>query len=197
MLLKTNAGGVCFFDGKSFRYKFCYNRAMKTFVWIVGKPGCGKTTVARLLENQEDSKVFSYGKLLREAQPRPGVDGYSLADYERVNEILNMSAMITPHIIIDGNPYSKLGFDSLSEIMISFDVIKIVHLKISDEVALRRLEARGFPIHDEEIQQERIYNFNRYLLPIIRDYAQKHNILEIDAQYLSPVVIVSKILQWV
>jgi adenylate kinase family enzyme len=66
---------------------------------------------------------------------------------------------------------------------------------VSDEVALQRLEARGFPIHDEKEQQDRIDNFNNNLLPLLKAYAGLNKIFEVDTEDLPPNIIATKILE--
>jgi adenylate kinase family enzyme len=167
---------------------------MKTLIWVVGMPGSGKTTVTKLLENLTESKLFSYGKLLQQVQPQPPSGIYSVSDYEELNQILINDSFINHNIIIDGNPHSKLGFEHLSIIKSHFDEVKVVHLHVTEEVALRRLEERGFPIHDEAEQKERIANFNSNLLPLITDYWRQNKIFQINTEELPPSLIASMIL---
>lgn len=167
---------------------------MKTLIWVVGIPGSGKTTVAKWLENLTEGKLFSYGKLLKQAQPQSESGEYTQEDCEKANQILIDDSFICHNIIIDGNPYSKSGFDLLSRITSHFDEVKIVLLLVTDEVALARLEERSFPIQDEVEQNERIDNFNSNLLPLITDYWKEHKIFQIDTEAFPPKLIASKIL---
>ena len=167
---------------------------MKTLFWVLGKPGCGKTTVANLIETLEGANLFSYGRLLEQVQPQPDSGGYKIEDYKKVVQVVTETSFVNPNIIVDGNPYSKEGFESLSQIGKSFDEVKLVHLIVSDETASQRLESRSLPIHDEEGQQVRIDNFNQNLLPMIIEYGKRNRVIEIDTEELPPDLIVSKIL---
>jgi adenylate kinase family enzyme len=166
---------------------------MKVLVCLVGKPGSGKTAVANCLGVLEGAKIFHYGKLLKQVQPFPGTGGYTVADRSRVNEIIADAALLNLLVIVDGNPYSKQGLDFLWGSREKFDHTIVVHLTVSDEVALRRLEERGFPIHDVSVQRSRIERFNQKLLPLIVAYAKEHGVLTIDTTNLPPGVIAAKI----
>jgi adenylate kinase family enzyme len=167
---------------------------MKTLIWVVGIPGSGKTTVTKLLDNLTEARLFSYGKLLRQAHPQPDSGDYSVADYEKVNQILIKDSFVYNNIIIDGNPYTKEGFDHLTKIKIHFDSVVLVQLQVSDKVALARLKERGFPIQDETQQKKRIENFNSNLLPLISDYGKQNKILQVHAEILPPNLIATEIL---
>jgi adenylate kinase family enzyme len=136
---------------------------VKKLIWIIGKPGSGKTTIGHTLSELKEGVVhFSYGQLLKEVQPNPGVDGYSMQDREKVNEIIIQASLNYVVVVIDGNPYSQIGFGFIDQIRHGFDEVKVVHLCISDSQALSRLEERGREVlaHDGAVQADRIKNFN-------------------------------------
>lgn len=167
---------------------------MKTLIWLVGKPGCGKTTVANILANLDGAKLFSYGKLLQQVKSDPGPGGFSNEDREKVNEIIASTAQINQTIIVDGNPYAKAGLEVLSLLKDQFDEIRIVHLCIADEIALARLEERCFPIKDDARQQARIDFFNRKLLPLIEAYGTQQRVYALNVEKISPSMVAAKIM---
>jgi adenylate kinase family enzyme len=160
---------------------------MKKFVWIIGKPGSGKTTVGDCLAERNDSMHLSYGELLKNVQPHPAADGYSMEDREKVNEIILEASKNHSTIVVDGNPYSKIGFGFLEQIKSGFDALYIVHLLINDTDALLRLENRNRKVlaHDGSSQKERIQNFNTKLLPLIEEYKGDGIVNEIAVDGLS------------
>lgn len=161
---------------------------MKIFVWIIGKPGSGKTTVGDLLAKSETGVVhFSYGQLLKKVQPAPSTEGYTMEDREKVNKIILEASKNYSGIVVDGNPYSKVGFGFLDQIKIGFDVVSIVHLIIDDAEALARLNNRNREVlaHDGSSQEERIRNFNTKLLPLIEEYKGDGIVNEIAVDGLS------------
>ena len=158
------------------------NVEMKTLIWIIGKPGSGKTTVGSILGKTSGTKHFSYGQLLKEAQPNPSLKGYSAEDREKVNEILVLASNSHHMIVVDGNPYAKIGFGFLGQVKKFFDSVTVVHLLMTDEAALARLIDRNREVlaHDGSSQKDRVDNFNKNLLPLIVEYATTHSVFEIE-----------------
>jgi adenylate kinase family enzyme len=155
---------------------------MKTFVWIIGKPGSGKTTVGDSLSKLKEAiEHFSYGQLLKEVQPDPQEGGYSMEDREKVNEIILRASQSHSVVVVDGNPYSQIGFGFIDQIRKGFDQVKVIHLCINDETALLRLNRRGREVlaHDGSEQKDRVISFNEKLLPLIQEYSRSYDITEI------------------
>ncbi len=161
---------------------------MKKFVWIIGKPGSGKTTVGDYLGEASDTIHLSYGELLKNVQLNPSAEGYSMEDRQKANEIILEASKKHSVIVVDGNPYSKIGFGFLNQIKAGFDTIHIVHLLLDDTDALFRLNNRNREVlaHDGSSQEERIRNFNTKLLPLIEEYKRDKVISEIAVGGLSP-----------
>lgn len=160
---------------------------MKKFIWIIGKPGSGKTTVGDYLAETGDTIHLSYGELLKKVQPTPSAEGYTIEDREKVNEIILEASKNYFVTVVDGNPYSKLGFGFLDQIKTGFDTVHTFHLVIDDAVALLRLKNRNREVlvHDGGSQEERIQNFNTKLLPLIEEYKRDGIVNEIAVGELS------------
>ncbi len=157
---------------------------MRKFVWIIGKPGSGKTTVGDYLAHTSDIVHLSYGELLKKVQPNPTSDGYSMEDRQKVNGILLEASRKHSITAVDGNPYSKLGFGFLDQIKTGFDTMHVVHLIIDDADALSRLKSRDrkMLVHDGDSEEERIQYFNSNLLPLIESYKSDKTVLEIEVK---------------
>lgn len=157
------------------------------FILIIGKPGSGKTTVGNLLSNGDNIGHFSYGQLLRDIQPNPPLEGYSTEDREKVDQLLIQASDAFTTIIVDGNPYSKIGFGFLDRIEKFFNRVLVFHLLINDRQALARLEGRNREVsaHDGTSQKERIDNFDQKILPLIQKYKEGHTINEIDVSEMT------------
>jgi len=160
---------------------------MKKFVWIIGKPGSGKTTVGDYLAEANGVTHLSYGELLKKVQPAPSEDGYSMEDRQKVNKIILNASKTHSITVVDGNPYSKIGFGFLDQMRKDFDALYVVHLIIADKEALHRLKNRNREVlqHDGDSQVERIQNFNTKLLPLIKEYKRDNVVYEIAVGGLS------------
>lgn len=168
---------------------------MKTFVWIIGKPGSGKTSVGDFLVNLNKNIVhYSYGELLKKVQPSPGLEGYTLIDRQRVNEIIIEAGRDYSVVVVDGNPYSQVGFGFIEQIENNFDQVKVVYLDVDDKTALARLHNRGREVlvHDGTTQEDRINNFNQKLLPLIEEYSNDHSVVTIKVEEGDLVEVVAK-----
>lgn len=138
--------------------------------------------MGNLLGETSGARHFSYGQLLKEVQPNPSLEGYSAEDRERINEILVLASNSHHTIVVDGNPYAKIGFGFLGQVEKFFDSVTVVHLFITDEAALARLIDRNRKVlaHDGSSQKDRVDNFNKNLLPLIVEYATTHSVFEIE-----------------
>ncbi len=155
---------------------------MKTLIWLIGKPGTGKTTVGDSLQNGLTARHFSYGQLLKDIQPSPSLEGYSEDDRRKVNETIVSASKTYSTIIVDGNPYSRTAFGFIDVMRPHFDKIFVLHLTIDDTEALTRLEKRGreVPAHDGSSEKDRVASFNTKLLPLIQESREEYDIRDID-----------------
>ncbi len=113
---------------------------MKVLVWLIGKPGAGKTTVGEMIERKiAGAKHFSFGQLLREIEPDPSPQGYSDESRKQVRERIIGASASHPLVIVDSNPYIR-GFFFVDLMRSHFDVVKVFQLVVADDVAHARLE---------------------------------------------------------
>ena len=170
---------------------------MKRLVWLMGKPGSGKTTLGQLLAEQIlDSVHFSFGELLKEIQETPNPEGYTLGDRQRVYDFLKEKSADVRTMIVDGNPYPPTNFDRRRQLDDLFDTTINIHLTCDDESALKRLEERNREVllHEGIDNKARILNFNTIVLPEIKKAEQKYTVLAIDTNTSSKKDLVEKIL---
>ena len=169
---------------------------MKTLVWIIGKPGSGKSTVGNFLSKSNDITHFSYGDLLKQTHPNPPTSGYTQADRDAVNTLITEASAKYDVVVVDGNPYSTTGFGFLEEVKESFNAIVTIHLLIEDSIALERLISRNREVlqHDGKTEKDRIQNFNERLLPLIIDNTERYSIYEIDVTNLRSEEVAKKVL---
>jgi len=169
---------------------------MKTFVWLIGKPGSGKTTVGNFLAQSDGIVHFSSSALLKEVQPNPGPEGYSMEDRKKVLEVYFKARDQYDVIIVDGNPYSEMGLHIIDLIAPYFDATHIIHLTIDDDKALARLTERDREVlaHDGTTEEDRLKRFNIKLLPLIEAYKQYEKVIEIDVGDSNSEAVAQKIL---
>lgn len=140
---------------------------MKTgLVWLIGKPGSGKTTVGgHLAYLYEYIEYYSFSTLLKEFQKEVGDEGFHQETRDKVYSLLaELSGRKL--VIVSGNPYTSRSFNDMKKLTLSFSVI---HFSAPDHLVLERLNARGREvfIHDGSSQEERLKKFNNNVQPLI------------------------------
>ncbi len=152
---------------------------MNTLVWLIGKPGSGKTTVGQSIAKlKPDAVHFSYGRLLEEVRPNPSIEGYTLEDRKKADQIILNARSTYPVIILD----SQVGYGLIERIKDFFDEVKVIHLCLEDSEALLRLQLRDRKIlmHDGSTHADRIKSFNERQLPLILGYKESLDVTEIS-----------------
>ena len=170
---------------------------MKTLVWLMGKPGSGKSTVGKLLQEKiENCSHFSFGELLKEMQKTPAPEGYTLDDQQRVYDFIKDRVPGNNVLVIDCNPYPPKRSGEHEQLDYLFDEVVNINLICSDEEGLSRLESRGREIlaHDGSKSEDRLNNFNNVVLPEIEKSRALSNIIDISTERSSPEEIVDLIL---
>jgi len=170
---------------------------MKTFVWLIGKPGAGKTTVGDGLASLKQARHFAYSDLLKQVQPNPPATGYEDSDRDKVNQMIVEASNDVDVVLVSGNPYSSVGFGFLEQIRSHFSKILVIHLVISDGVTYQRLLARNREVlvHDGKNELDRVANFNDNLLPLINTYKIKNEIIEIDVTDMTKAQVITAVSQ--
>ncbi len=151
---------------------------MKTLVWIIGKPGSGKTTIGQSISKSMNEAIhFSYGQILQEVRPNLSVKGYTIEDRKKADLIILKASNNYQVIIVD----SQVGFGLIERIKDFFDEVKVIYLCLEDSEALLRLKLRDRKIlvHEGSTHEDRIKSFNEKQLPLIKKYRESFDIKEI------------------
>ncbi|MGF1578948.1 MAG: adenylate kinase [Gemmataceae bacterium] len=129
---------------------------------LVGPPGSGKGTQARLLHERLNFQHIGTGDLLREAIKRntpagqhakPFVDQGSLVPDTIVNEMVEelMSGKEHPdHFVLDGYPRTLTQATFLDGLLqrVHLELDAVVHLDVADEIIIERLAGEQGPPSD-------------------------------------------------
>lgn len=140
---------------------------MKTgLVWLIGKPGSGKTTVGEYLSLSHDHiEYYSFSALLKQFQKEVGEDGFHQETRDKVYTLLaDLSARKL--VIVSGNPYTPTSFGDMKKLTSLF---RVIHFSAPDTLVLERLNERGRVVfvHDGSSQEERLKKFNDNVQPLI------------------------------
>lgn len=142
---------------------------MKTgLVWLIGKPGSGKTTVGEYIAEQNDGiEYYSFSSLLKKFQENIGPEGFFQETREKAYDLLREISN-TKLVIVSGNPYTKATFLDMKRITERLDV---VYLDAPDELVMERLTLRNRDVlvHDGASQKERLEKFNENVIPLINE----------------------------
>jgi adenylate kinase len=159
---------------------------------ILGTPGAGKTTQARLLADYLGCKWFSMGDLIREkvtGQDRKDMlSGKIISDDVTLDIIDNTLAKIdtkTKEAIFEGNPRSipQAKWWIKQEQAGRYKITAVIHLVASPEVAEKRLVNRGrLDDHDDNVVDTRFAEYHKSIAPTL-DYLKRHGVTvhEVDA----------------
>jgi adenylate kinase len=163
---------------------------------ILGEPGSGKGTQAKLLAEKLSLAHISSGDLLREFAQGDSPKAKIVADLLKTGQLLPFEMVLEvcePKLkesksgfVLDGVPRNR----SQAEYMDSFfkenglTLDLVIYLTLTDEEALKRLLKRA-QLEDrsddnEMVIRERLKVFHEATQPIIEYYRQQGKLLEID-----------------
>lgn len=162
---------------------------------ILGAPGSGKGTQAKLLAEKFKLTHISTGQLLRSESQKDTEKGKliakllsegSLLPFETVLELLEPVVQSSPQFILDGTPrdlhqaeYLEYFFQKLN---ISLD--KVLYLNIPKDESLKRLLKRAETEHRSDDNSQTILHrldvYEKETLPVIEYYQKQNKLIEID-----------------
>jgi adenylate kinase len=159
---------------------------------ILGTPGAGKTTQARLLAEHLGCPWFSMGELIRDkvtGQDRKDMLAGKIIDDEVTLGIIDKALQpidtAKGECIFEGNPRSipqaKWWLKQIKSGR--FKVKAIVHLVAEPSVAAKRLVNRGrLDDHDDNVVETRFAQYNSSIAPTL-EYLKSHGVkvYDIDA----------------
>lgn len=158
-------------------------------ILILGVAGSGKSTQGQLLRDTGKFAWLSMGELLRRnATPNEQqqmLTGTVLPDDVTIRYVAaELDAMSrTPEILLDGFPRTVAQAEWLVCYAEQHDPLRaIIHLKADQDMVLERLLARGRVDDTPEAIAERFIEYDKTIVPIIRDLKEHHiPVIEVNA----------------
>jgi adenylate kinase len=159
---------------------------------ILGTPGAGKTTQARLLAKHLGCKCFSMGELIRSqvtGQDRKDMLAGKIIDDKVTLGIIDKSLesmdLNNEECIFEGNPRSVPQAQWWLEQVDKgrFKIKAVVHLTADPEIAENRLDKRGrLDDHDDNVVDTRFAEYHKSIAPTL-NYLKEHGVSvhEVDA----------------
>jgi adenylate kinase len=158
--------------------------APKAVVLLIGPPGSGKGTQAKLITDKYGIPGISTGELLR-AEAKAGTDlgkkieavlgkGALVSD-EIVNELVakrTLAADTAGGFILDGYPRTVAQAKFLDKLLAERRWPKpaVLHLDVPDSVVTERLTKRGRADDKPEVIRDRLKAYHRDTAPILEHY---------------------------
>lgn len=175
---------------------------MKKAYIFIGIQGSGKGTQAKILAKKLSASIIESGEIFRSESKLNKPDSLTISNYIH-NGMLVPDNLLFKYIerkiklagnivIIDGLPRTLKQKEALNQLLLkySFINIKVIHITISDEEALKRTLARGRIDDNVEIIKNRIIIYHKCTEPIIKLYKCESKLIEIDG--MPSVEVVSK-----
>lgn len=166
---------------------------------LIGAPGSGKGTLAKMLSEKLDFAVVSMGDTLRKESKREttlgellrpllGTGGLvpdDMATMALENEVKNIDP--NKGILFDGYPRSIPQVMSLDGILESIDkdIDYVIHLNVSDDIVMKRIKSRAAIENRKDDQDEstvliRLEAFRNTTEPVIAHYRKIKILKTID-----------------
>lgn len=152
---------------------------------ILGTPGAGKTTQARLLSEYLGCKWFSMGELIRAnvtGQDRKDMLAGKIISDEVTLDIIDktLSQIDTKNkeVIFEGNPRSipQAEWWIKQQEAGRYKITGVIHLVASPQVAARRLVERGrLDDHDQNVVETRFAEYQKSITPTL-DFLKQNGV---------------------
>ncbi|GAB4276641.1 MAG: adenylate kinase [Candidatus Promineifilaceae bacterium] len=181
---------------------------MKTFVVLMGAPGAGKGTQAKLLEKELGLPQVATGDLFRHNLKNDTKLGKLARTYMDKGELVPDEVTVamvrdrlsqddcTQGAILDGFPRSPAQADALEELLKEFDgkINVVPFIKVSQDALLQRLlkraELEGRADDNEETIRVRMRVYREQTAPLLDYYREKGLLVEVNGE--QPIADVQK-----
>lgn len=172
---------------------------MKKLFLIIGAPGCGKTTDAKMIaaRNNEAIVHYSTGDLLRDEVTRGTLRGERIQSFisrglivpiEIALETIVTAIKNAPHdiILFDGYPRSLEQMNELSKFLnleARIELVSVIEIVVSEAIARERVLGRARGADDEEkVFNNRMEVYTTPLLAIEQFYETQGLLHKVDGE---------------
>ncbi len=184
---------------KTFEAQERGRRVRKAFVVLIGAPGAGKTTQAKLLQEQLGLPLITIGDFFVNSKPEMGlaylvkthIDHGDPAPHE-VNMAMVKNRLAQSDClngaILDGFPRSVAQAEVLNELLVEFegqiDVVPFIH--VDQETLIERLlkraeiEGRADDDDNEKTIRNRMNVYQESIAPLLDYYSEKGLVVKVD-----------------
>lgn len=170
----------------------------KTFVVLMGAPGAGKGTQAKLLQEQLSLPQVATGDLFRANLKQETELGKLAKTYMDRGDLVPDEvtiAMVKDRLsqndcsngaILDGFPRSPAQADALNDLLVEFegqiDVVPFIHVhqEILITRLLKRAEIEGRADDNEETIRNRMNVYQESTAPLLDYYSEKGLVVKVD-----------------
>lgn len=161
---------------------------------MLGPPGAGKGTQARLIEEKYSIPHISTGAILRAEVERKTLLGQEIEEVMKRGELVADSLIFLlvesrlsdadcdKGFILDGFPRTIAQAEELDRILQKRDSkrLYVIYLMVREEISLERLMARRRLDDTEEIIKKRIKVYHEQTAPLIDYYFEKGAIIRVN-----------------
>ena len=167
----------------------------KKLILLIGAPGSGKSTDAKMISEKHEGKVTSYstGDLIKEeikkgtgigSIAKSFVEKGNLVPTQAVVEIIvsAINAAPTQVVLLDGFPGKEKQLQYFCDYIFThdkIDVMSVLEIKVNDDLAKRRWLASG---RSEEIFEHEMASYKASLAEIEAHYSKKNILKVIDGE---------------
>lgn len=165
---------------------------------ILGAPGSGKGTQAKLIADHYKIKHISSGQLLRSFASentkksialRAVMEQGLLVPFDTVMDIVGDAIMASPHgFILDGTPRNLPQAQNLDSYLeqSNIKIDYVIYLAVPDEEVIQRIVKRAISEHrtddNPKTVKQRLKIFHEDTQPVISHYRQQNKLIEVDGR---------------
>ena len=148
-------------------------------ITLIGLPGAGKSTLARLLSGIFNVILISSGDLARssgfagsEAEKMGQLD----PDEDKIRKLVKQAIGDSDQYILDGFPRT---ISQINDLNIELDAV--LYLNASESTGTQRILNRGRPDDTEDIAKSRITTYYKNTHPLVQYFLDKEKLIYINA----------------